>query len=525
MLRLDKTGPFFILLAFTVGCTSPTDIVTNGLGDPCQTPPMSSNTSGIPETTGNFQVCQGVSNSEGVSAFALNNDAAYLKWIHESLKKVENKQLICDADTYVMDSNGKTCKPQFGAEDTTLAASTWALRTTELDEKFAAGLTGQVGAMQIGGKGMGVPQNSENRWKWNENVLWKQNVDGAQNGKALSLQTIAEWHSKKAQWVVANTGGIVTADQFASGTYEVVAKVPQAQGLVWAIWTFAGQEVDSYFTTPNGSCIWDDNVAYVYDKTNSSSPLWMDQSVSPGSFVPQTAKQFINPEIDIEIPSNASQLDALQGNDRYTTMNMNAYRWTDDGGTGIYQNLYAIKDSGAFVDGGWHKYRFDWYTGDNTGKNPPRVNFFFDDEYVGTTNLAAPMIGGRLWIALWEPTNSKWNGKLDQSICNDSSRQFCELNMACKKEELKCAYAEVLVDSIKITPFKESNDAFMPQAYDQPDMSKCGKKTPVCSKGGFPTNFVPYVTENPGDEKCGYVKTCSKNDGKDEEPACNRNFG
>ena len=36
---------------------------------------------------------------------------------------------------------------------------------------------------------------------------------------------------------VTSSGTIATADHFASGSYEVVAKVPAAQA-VWAVWTF-----------------------------------------------------------------------------------------------------------------------------------------------------------------------------------------------------------------------------------------------------------------------------------------------
>ena len=39
-----------------------------------------------------------------------------------------------------------------------------------------------------------------------------------------------------------NTGVVATADLFGSGRYEVRAKVPQASGMVWAIWTFHGEE-------------------------------------------------------------------------------------------------------------------------------------------------------------------------------------------------------------------------------------------------------------------------------------------
>jgi beta-glucanase (GH16 family) len=37
---------------------------------------------------------------------------------------------------------------------------------------------------------------------------------------------------------VTSSGSIATARIFGSGLYEVVAKVPQASGMIWAIWTY-----------------------------------------------------------------------------------------------------------------------------------------------------------------------------------------------------------------------------------------------------------------------------------------------
>lgn len=37
---------------------------------------------------------------------------------------------------------------------------------------------------------------------------------------------------------MTSAGGLITADIYGSGMYTVVAKVPQAPGMVWAIWTY-----------------------------------------------------------------------------------------------------------------------------------------------------------------------------------------------------------------------------------------------------------------------------------------------
>ena len=37
---------------------------------------------------------------------------------------------------------------------------------------------------------------------------------------------------------VTSSGAIITSDIYASGVYSVVAKVPPASGLIWAVWMY-----------------------------------------------------------------------------------------------------------------------------------------------------------------------------------------------------------------------------------------------------------------------------------------------
>ena len=158
---------------------------------------------------------------------------------------------------------------------------------------------------------------------------------------------------------------------YAPGRYEVRAKVPKAAGLEWAIWTFWGNEVYSYRRVRMKL-----SHARVADIVPfSDSPTWLDQSTKLERLLPKPGKQFPNRlfpnhEIDIEIPSSAPQT-VCPGIEKYDTMNMNCYRWTNSNGTGTYNNLFCHNKKSPFIgDGKYYMYRFDWHTGSDTGVAP-----------------------------------------------------------------------------------------------------------------------------------------------------------
>ena len=58
--------------------------------------------------------------------------------------------------------------------------------------------------------------------------------------KQNQVVTPAKVYFGDGTWVIEGTGGLVSTKSFASGRYEVRAKVPAAAGMVWALWTWAG---------------------------------------------------------------------------------------------------------------------------------------------------------------------------------------------------------------------------------------------------------------------------------------------
>jgi len=113
----------------------------------------------------------------------------------------------------------------------------------------------------------------------------------------------------------------------------------------------------------------------------------------------------VNHEIDIEIPANCVDTDNVCDTDvphvpgakscigDFSTSNFNNYLYTQNSGSGpAYANMCVkVKQSDGKTplqlvgDGQYHTYRFDWHTGSGT-TTPGRVDFYFDDQYLGTNN-------------------------------------------------------------------------------------------------------------------------------------------
>jgi len=120
----------------------------------------------------------------------------------------------------------------------------------------------------------------------------------------------------------------------------------------------------------------------------------------------------------------------------------------------------------AFIDGkSYHTYAFEWHAGNNSTGCKPRVDWFFDNDYIGTVNVFAPTRGSRLVVALW-PGNNNWVGPADDWNASE-------------------VYA--YVSEINICPYKEDNDFQYPQNYDQPPSSSTWTtKTIPPAKTGLP---------------------------------------
>ena len=84
-------------------------------------------------------------------------------------------------------------------------------------------------------------------------------------------------------------------------------------------------------------------------------------------------------------------------------MNLNAYRYTNSDGEGpAYANLCVQAPLGTqFVDNSYHKYTVEWHTGDGTDSCKPHINFYFDDQYIGSVNVFVPTRGVRLVAGIW----------------------------------------------------------------------------------------------------------------------------
>ena len=338
-------------------------------------------------------------------------------------------------------------------------------------------------------KGGGVPNLTRNNWNDNVMVVWDEIL-----GKYVcQLDTYMIYNGVKEGWAFKNTGGLITTDMYASGCYEVRAKVPKAPGMVWAIWTFWGNEIWSNRRLGTAK---DCASSTDFIPTNTDSPMWIDRSTELGQLLAKAGKEYPNHEIDIEIPSNAPQTvppwvsSRTPGkDDKYDTMNINCYRWTNNDGTGAYNNLFCHNKSVPFIgDGKYHTYRYDWHTG--SADSAPRVDFYFDGGYIGTNDVFVPYMAGRLWIMLSAASNGHkggngaWNGVVNQNFQKPS--RIGDV----------ARYARVLVDYVRITPFKEPNDHYAPSAFDQPCMGtqpgcvNCGRHNPDGS-----TSILPYTTD------------------------------
>ena len=375
-----------------------------------------------------------------------------------------------------------------------------------LDIDFSKGLAGELGVPQIGSKGV-MANKRWDAWRWNNEIAIVKDPEHPEEGNVARLNSYVKNAGTKDSpvWVGGPLGGLVTTRMYASAKYEVRAKVPKATGYVWALWTFwGGVDVLSDVKSVDDCGRFAD--LYAGDKYScatcrdtyptSASPFFVNQETEPGIFLPQMGKQILNHEIDIEIPANAPQStkDGIGGDissawkvpDKYNTLNMNNYRWTNGAGTGTYSNMFTVHDKPLQGDGKYHNYRFDWHTGgkDKTGKyQRARVDFYFDDEFIGSNDLMVPSGASRYWILLWPhgsggPGGSgSWNGRI--SWWRDPATGQLHPNRDALGQPLPATpsnglalYASTWVSRVLIEPFYEENDRVFPTAFDQPHMNR-----------------------------------------------------
>ena len=153
-------------------------------------------------------------------------------------------------------------------------------------------------------------------------------------------------------------GAIATKEYFASGSYEICAKISPEFGCCSAMWTFE------------------------YEEDYSGDEL-----------------KVTNHEIDIEFPGRDENNELSLSNCLCTT-------WIGEGDDEHKTASPYCKDQ---ADGQFHTYRFDWHTGDEN--QVPRVEYYFDNELVYTSYEYIPTNAGRLWLGLWFPRY--WAGTPD----------------------------------------------------------------------------------------------------------------
>ena len=201
---------------------------------------------------------------------------------------------------------------------------------------------------------------------------------------------------------------------------------------------------------------------------------------------------YYNMEADFcEIPSNAPffsnaplpPADTVRPTSH--TANFNTYRFTNSAGTGTYTNYYVEAQSDAagkkqaFIgDGCYHTYAYELHTGDSDKGIRPKMDAFFDGDYIGTSDSFVPDVFSRLWMCSWNSSNPHWNGYLgDKALVWSDVSESVSATVA--PQSGYSLYNVNYIDYIRITPFNEANDKFMPDPLDQPNMNQVLDPTQV----------------------------------------------
>lgn len=202
---------------------------------------------------------------------------------------------------------------------------------------------------------------------------------------------------------------IATRNYYASGSYEVVAKVAPELGACSAIWTFEYEE---------------------YEKGSKEYANYPDQT---GAYA------VVNHEIDIELPTANADFDTPT----FHAARFNTYEM-ENRSQPHFQTLPKAMD-----DGQWHTYRFDWHTGD--ADEQARVDFYVDGEKLYTSYKHIPTNASRLWIGIWFPASidSDKDGYGDTGWTGTADFDTTVFE----------------IDSVRITPYCEAGDTVGNETY------------------------------------------------------------
>lgn len=211
--------------------------------------------------------------------------------------------------------------------------------------------------------------------------------------------------------------GIATRDYYASGRYEVRARVPQVLGAASAFWTFHYIEYG-----PNDEGFWEE------------------------------PSKIRNSEIDWEFPT------ALQTGSDNDPISYDYARVNSWGGKLGGEGAHHPGRVEIINDGEYHTYTIDWHAGGDG--ELPRVIWLIDGEEVyrhegnefGQDNI--PYRASRFWLGIWFPAagfKERIDGETVSRVGWAGDPNFNQ--------------ATLEIDWVRVTPFNEANDRYEPETW------------------------------------------------------------
>ena len=211
--------------------------------------------------------------------------------------------------------------------------------------------------------------------------------------------------------------GIATRDYYASGRYEVRARIPQVLGAASAFWTFHYIEYG-----PNDEGFWEE------------------------------PSKIRNSEIDWEFPT------ALQTGSDNDPISYDYARVNSWGGKLGGEGAHHPGRVEIINDGEYHTYTIDWHAGGDG--ELPRVIWLIDGEEVyrhegnefGQDNI--PYRASRFWLGIWFPAagfKERIDGETISRVGWAGDPDFDQ--------------ATLEIDWVRVTPFNEANDRYEPETW------------------------------------------------------------
>ncbi len=211
--------------------------------------------------------------------------------------------------------------------------------------------------------------------------------------------------------------GIATRDYYASGRYEVHARIPEVTGAASAFWTF-----------------------HYVEHFPSEEAYWQEPS------------RVRNSEIDWEFPTS------LQNGADHDPISFDNARVNSWGGKLGGEGAHHPGRVEIINDGQFHTYGIDWHSGGDG--ELPRVIWTIDGEEVyrhegalfGQDNI--PTQASRFWLGIWFPAagyKEQLEGVYVDRVGWAGDPDFSE--------------ATLEIDWVRITPFNEANDRWEPETW------------------------------------------------------------